>query len=113
MNPNNYAILEASKRLVEAGIVLETDAGWVIDGYDWMLMPKDKMASWAHFIPAPSLAEVWRELPNGCYIQQVEDGFVVGMDNGTVSVHTRHTTEANPTDALISLLIWVKGKDKK
>ena len=25
MNPNNYASLEASKRLVEAGIVLETD----------------------------------------------------------------------------------------
>ena len=25
MNPNNYPSLEASKRLVEAGIVLETD----------------------------------------------------------------------------------------
>lgn len=29
MNPNNYASLEASKRLVEAGIVLETEAVWV------------------------------------------------------------------------------------
>ena len=29
MNPNNYTSLEASKRLVEAGIVLETEALWV------------------------------------------------------------------------------------
>jgi hypothetical protein len=28
MNPLNYASLEASKRLVEAGIVLETESVW-------------------------------------------------------------------------------------
>jgi hypothetical protein len=28
MNQDNYASLEASKRLVDAGIVLETDAFW-------------------------------------------------------------------------------------
>jgi len=30
MNPNNYCTLEAAKRLVDAGIVLETDGNAIV-----------------------------------------------------------------------------------
>jgi hypothetical protein len=65
MNPNplNYASLEASKRLVEAGIVLETDfyhCFWEPD-QEWILIANGEQLE--DDIPAPTLAEVWRELP--------------------------------------------------
>ena len=45
MNELNYASLEASKRLYDAGIVLETDAVWAqriyLDPPDWVLISKD------------------------------------------------------------------------
>ena len=73
MNPNNYASLEASRRLIEAGIVLETDF------YHYVPYPKQypdkseiiskkdisplKPIQGVEFYPAPSMAEAWRELP--------------------------------------------------
>ena len=67
MNPLNYATLEASKRLVDAGIVLETEKVHFQIGDVWFL--RDRMCAGSNLIPskicipAPSMAEVWRELP--------------------------------------------------
>ena len=63
MNELNYASLEASKKLYEAGIVLETDALWslFLDGFH--LIMNTELHPLVENYPAPSIAEVWRELP--------------------------------------------------
>ncbi len=120
MNPLNYGSIEASRRLVDSGIVLETEVSWWTypresDGTDWqweiVLSPKhytDKRD--VRYIPAPSMAEVWRELPVGTTI-------IKGVNFNTClnDFNGKHIYDANPTDALIDLLIWVteqKGKEK-
>jgi len=42
MNQANYCTLEAAKRLVEAGIVLEADFMWVLGDLGWSLFPSNK-----------------------------------------------------------------------
>lgn len=105
MNPNNYASLAASKRLVEAGIVLETEVVWATDGLDWVLMSRDRCGSWMQGIPAPSMVEVWRDLLDiTISIRLQKDGlyFLFLADD------TFESYRDNPTDALIDLLIWVR-----
>ena len=131
MNPNNYASLEASNRLVEAGIVLETDCIWVkwySDNYpqgEWRLMYKAliQVEEFTEQYPAACFTEVWRELPQGfeyegeiAYLctsksRKMDDtsfAFYGLSDEKAVCGSTMHSI--NPTDALIDLLIWV-GRD--
>lgn len=119
MNEQNYASLDASKRLIDAGIVLDTEAMWIqaLDGSGAILVhcSTDLMRAVAldrdGSIPAPSMAEVWNELPeiyNGKYIHlEKDDGwtFVSYEVNNDPNVVKR---SANPTDALIDLLIWAR-----
>ena len=56
MNTQNFARLEACKRLVEAGIVLETDFYWVklITRDEWVLSTLDNVVlKFYESIPAP------------------------------------------------------------
>jgi len=73
MNAFYYASLEASKKLVDAGIVLETEFYWhrplFQDDYELKhvsaiqeLLPLGSKVRNTPY-PAPSMAEVWRELP--------------------------------------------------
>ena len=124
VNKLNYASLEASKRLVEAGIVLETDAVWYVNGAGWQLSNRDWVAgviTYFEMISAPSMAEVWRELPEG-FKYEGEWAYLCvtksrKRDNTTYASYylpndaavcgsKKHST--NPTDALIDLLIWVR-----
>ena len=116
MNPNNYGTLPACQRLAEAGIVLETEKVWHLNGdkETYSLQTRGSSPSllvrWGDF-PAPSMAEVWRELPDDCFVQMLSDGITVA---GFVDGETEHSNEnTNPTDALIDLLIWVKGQGKE
>lgn len=132
MNEANYASLEASQRLVEAGVMLETDAVWIADEYPpfgasmkiilkWDIRNKKELI-FANFgklpngtVPAPSMAEVWRELPGEivhkrlfCYLN---------MEKGCVGYkwynnYQKAIEHDNPTDALIDLLIWVRKEAK-
>ena len=126
MNELNYASLEASKRLTEAGIVIEkTDNVWIyarhvpLKGADrsWQLFDRRSLMAIEVteqrpdcLIPAPSMAEVWRELPEyyndgELYISKINDNMTnAGYLEGEVFQN------ANPTDALIDLLIWVRGQ---
>lgn len=107
MNPNNYASLEASNRLVKAGIVLETEVVWVTDGLDWVLMSRDRCGSWMQEIPAPSMTEVWRELKSrGQFPCSDGDNWWLCGDNADEI--SPEMSDHNPTDALIDLLIWVR-----
>lgn len=112
MNPLNYASLEASKRLQEAGIVLETEKYWYQDAHGWYLglMPTVKGQHTPVHIPALSMAEAWREFGDDVYITR-------HWDRERRIYKTRATltmlmspayTDTNPTDALIDLLIWVR-----
>lgn len=126
MNPNNYASLAASKRLVEAGIVLETDCIWVkwySDNYpqgEWRLMYKAliQVEEFTEQYPAACFTEVWMELPatipdRGLYapmkLRKAGDGKTWGsyFRDGSQIIDSIKA-DTNPTDALIDLLIWVR-----
>ena len=98
MNELNFASLEASKKLVDNGIVLETDFVWRLGADGWKLLNKDwvtnMMSNTYESYPAPCFTEVWRELP-----------WVI--DN--MAIREPKFESENPTDALIDLLIWLKG----
>lgn len=109
MNPLNYASLPASKRLVEAGIVLETDLMWrkVIgnDRKEYFLL-----SEFEGEFPAPSMAEVWRELRSyGQFPCSDGDNWWLCDDNAENI--SPEMSDTNPTDALIDLLIFIKGLD--
>jgi hypothetical protein len=112
MNPDNYASLEASKRLVEAGIVLETERYFHIFDEEVHDYTAEQKKIWegevrrgnaspeAIFIPRPSMAEVWRELPYGASIQKLMTCYARDHKENV------EFEADNPTDALIDLLIW-------
>jgi hypothetical protein len=122
MNPNNHGTLEACKRLVDAGIVLETEQFW---SEQWEKGKWELNGGERHQddISAPSMAEVWRELPE-CY--QGENWLNLEKCNGKsyaqylrepvegVDAHIVEGTQenTNPTDALIDLLIWIRKEGK-
>jgi len=104
--------------LVDAGIVLETEVYWYykmyIEGGEWQLSQTRST------IPAPCMAEVWRELP-GDYISFLGneynriDYLEVRKDgNKAIAAYgiKMNRKSDNPTDALVELLVWVKGEKK-
>lgn len=113
MNPLNYASLEASKRLVAAGIVLETEAVWrkKRDKTGYYLSRK-ALYHRTSDIPAPSMAEVWRELPpQGCYLTANQGYYYAWIEWTDFEGHGKSCEakeNTNPADALIDLLIWVR-----
>jgi hypothetical protein len=129
MNPNNYATLEACQRLVDAGILLEkTDYVWIyarhipLKGADrtWQLFDRRSLMAIEVteqrpdcMIPAPSMAEVWRELPEkmklfrkkkALHFEKWKGESYASYENGLLCKNI------NPTDSLIDLLIWVKAQ---
>jgi len=104
MNSFNYASLEASKKLVDNGIVLETEAYWIRVANSPMMLVDNRHGA-DEYYPAPSMAEVWRELPEWteCKKQAVETKCVL-MTKDNIKVFFSE----NPTDALIDLLIFVR-----
>jgi hypothetical protein len=124
MNPNNYGTLEACKRLIDAGIVLETDCyhkyhsinGCFIvskeehdDYIDDIMRGKKSMFDYL-WCPTPSMAEVWRELPDSKELLETK-----GCNYASVILNDKRvefSDMGNPTDALIDLLIWVRKEGK-
>ncbi len=114
MNALNYGSIKACQRLVDAGIVQDTD--FYFKKFDGQIdfISREEKGSWlkqvekgyasplAIFIPAPSMAEVWRELPEGCELWKDRYTHAANGPQGC------ETFDSNPTDALIDLLIWVR-----
>lgn len=110
MNPLSYASFEASKRLYEAGIVLETEVCWApnLFSYGFSLRRFGGRLPTKECIPAPCMAEVWRELPSGTDLTK-DSTFTYGLVcMGKMQGGDYDTKNTNPTDALIDLLIWVR-----
>ena len=113
MNPNNYASLEASKRLHDAGIVLETDAVWARDENGWYLRSsfENTDREVLESCPAPSMAEVWRELPEAsAYLHTNRETEAWLEDEGDIVPKSESFANINPADALIELLIWARRR---
>jgi len=104
MNELNYASREASQRLVDAGIVLETEAIWSLFYDGWRLVLRTELHPLVEDYPAPSMAEVWRELPDTTQIILIKRGVFHVVHYASNAIYTRK----NPTDAMIELLIWVR-----
>jgi hypothetical protein len=105
MNPNNYGTREASQRLVSNGIVLETDFCWINAGTDigWLLRPTHQ-CEYLIKVPAPSMAEVWRELQEYIYPgnYKLKDKIWDAL----------YRPKNNTTDDLIHLLIWLTAQEE-
>jgi len=104
MNPLNYASLPASQRLQSSGIVLETEAVWrkKRDKTGYYLSRK-ALYHRTSDIPRPSMAEVWRELPDS-FIEKRTDHYYCSIALLSAPIFP----DENPTDALINLLIWTR-----
>jgi hypothetical protein len=126
MSELNTASHEASKKLVDNEIMLETGAVWVkwyFDGsilsdrnpYEWRLQYKALTQTDFESIPAPCFTEVWMELPWYVLRDDVNCQLQIEKYNTFTSAYYDGTgpnyTSENPTDALIDLLIWVKGQE--
>jgi hypothetical protein len=131
MNEQNYCSLEMSKRLVAAGIVLETEKVWKDINYhtslaapNWKLYPR--MNALGIYVSAANLSELWRELrllvidsnlllPVLVKISDDAQGGVLYSAFYEDLEHSRpvpavyHNT--NPCNCLAELLIWVKGEN--
>ena len=132
MDERNVATLEASKKLVDNGIVLETEKYFEIpyeedsktffqvnnNGTDAAVLPAKIQRSIK--IPRPCFTEVWRELPADIFINKeryrldmwkVDDELRCSyIANGRFAVEPK--CSENPTDTLIELLIHIKGAGK-
>jgi hypothetical protein len=108
MNPDNNATLEASKRLAENGIVLETEKHWYRYATGWLDEELPNTESECE-IPRPSMAEVWRELPQSAMDKWNDGTFRCWTPLGPIPP----ISNPNPTDALIELLIWLKEQGKE
>jgi len=121
MNELNYASLEASKKLVENGIVLdEVDFMWFErETDDWILIPSDHVSIKAfqdgHAYPAPCFTDIWRNLPERikCNRKQKALHFEKWRGESYASYENNYLCKsANPINAMIHLLVLVKGAGK-
>ena len=122
MNELNYATQPASKRLLDAGIVLETENYWRIYGVDEdpvieLVTAKHRLDGWGKCnlttYPAPMFTEVWRELPknSGKMIKLMRDFY--GDNVSTEFLFRRLFDIAHNVDFAVTLLIWVTEKKRK
>lgn len=108
MNTDNYCTREAAQKLIDNGIVLETDFVWFRSIVGWtILRSKETDTICEELFPAPSPAEVWRELKDES-ICIVNNSTGVTATIADINYYDFTTTNTNLTDALIALLIWVR-----
>ena len=117
MNELNYASLEASKKLVDNGIVLdEVDFMWFEhEVREWILIPSDSVSQKAlqdgHAYQAPCFTEILRKLPERIKVSRKQKELHFEKWRGEYYASYENNMlckNKNPTDALIDLLIFVR-----
>lgn len=125
MNQENYGTLEPCKKLADAGIVLTTDFVWYVNGAGWKLSTRDWVENVVsvkyEVIPAPTLAEVWIELPQDILHNAMVCSLMMWKFNKGVYTEVgywwhdqiiKSIIMENSTDAAINLLIWLKENER-
>ena len=110
MNPKNYCTLEYAQKLVDAGIVLETDFVWFHFKGGWQIIKGDGSHLSNDCIPAPQFQDVWDELPEGSYLRKYRDEAGIIKTAASILDAQVDFVNDNLTNAAIALLIWVKEK---
>jgi hypothetical protein len=124
MNKDNYVTLPVAQRLAAAGIVLETEQYWYISplGSVWRIRLGDELTSTMKLpqfsIPAPSMSELWRELPEfydrGRKMFTTQESMhCCGYQRVNYSMSSEVFFSTNPCDSLAELLMFVKGQRKE
>jgi hypothetical protein len=112
VNKDNYATLDA-------GIVLETEVCWsIVPGRirDYYLTNVGVAHRIETDISAPSMAEVWRELPSH---HTSGNNYTVWLniekdqEGNTVAKYWSSAINTNPTDALIDLKILLTAQKER
>jgi len=120
MNPLNYTTLEASKRLMETGVKLETDAVWFESLTGWIIAPLSNR--YEESIPAYSFSTLWRELPESIVVDNTTYKCKhltmekMGQGESTIAYYRPNGLvfeNINPCDALADLLVWVAERDMR
>lgn len=124
MKTYNYGSHEVCQRLVDAGIVLETEAWWgMISNNQWILQKGDSKYKASNvLVPAPSMVEVWRSLP--LYTNDIGQYMLPNLVKVSFDLYSAFYSNCDgdrpvpqvyqnnkSTDALIDLLIWVRTKE--
>jgi hypothetical protein len=118
MNENNYCSLEMSKKLVDAGIVLGTEAHWIKVANSPLMLRDSRYGADEHY-PAPSMIELWRELPEELpnntrtyymklMIEKSDEMTLACYGNDNMETYIGEYESISPANALAELLIWVK-----
>ncbi len=126
MNPLNYGSREACQRLLDAGIVVETEKVWALNEWpitvdhhtmfaeEWRLIDPP-LIPYKQQVPAVSMAEAWRELPDSygpsttLVLEKHGDQAIAGYFDWDEEDFTKaNFRNTNPTDALIDLIIWTR-----
>lgn len=120
MNKDKYCSLGMCQKLVEAGIVLETEAVFVelFEGYKLRRKDSFSFREEDDYIPAPTMAELWRELPETLDVVDVmKPHSYIRMTKFQGETVTGYGCQLdvgkriNPSDSLADLLIWVKKEN--
>ena len=117
MKGSNYCSFEVSKKLFDAGIVLDTDVVWFESLTGWILADANNM--YDEYYPAPTFAEIWELLPaelininkkERLFLEVWKNGdlFVCCYDNDIDEKWSGVQKHKNPADAAAELLIWLK-----
>jgi hypothetical protein len=121
MNQDNYCTREYAQKLLDAGIVLETDCAWYqnsLDGWHLLQVTDFNDGLFNRRLPAPCFTEVWRELP--VIVERDDVEYSLSLEKSTSCSVLHYSNQQmiktlfradseNPTDAAIELLIWVRG----
>jgi hypothetical protein len=116
MNNSGYVSLEMARRLVDAGVAMETEKWWVrwFGTEHWVLL--QYRSTHSDSAPAPSMAELWEWLPEEIdkrilTLEKETSGSVAGYSLSDDWIF--NTGKARPAaDALGEMAIWLKGREK-
>ena len=125
MNQDNYCSLEVAQRLVDAGIVLETECFYDLKSELHLNrgMTGNRIAR-EGCLPAPCFAELLQELKKDVIFygsnlyfsyQLLEQGFYsnsVKFSDDLGRIESPSFISDNPADALAELIIWVKEQEE-
>ncbi len=114
MNPLNYPTLPACQRLAAKGIVLETEAVWGFRDGIWSLFLREgiELEEVEQWLPAPTLAEVLRELPESKILVDLILEFDSSLAEG-YAIAILVADYLRDIEKMINLLIWVRGRKER
>ena len=115
MNELDYCTIEMSRRLQEAGIVVETEKYWcrLRDWQPYELKDADFAAFCDDYYPALSMSEAWRLLPEDedTLIKLLFDYHRFRYGKSVWDMQVFIIKLARDVNNLCQLILWLKGRE--